>query len=568
MATWLINDVTLATLGLANPKPAYTSMQADVFTVDHLTAAWDADPIFAYGQQIVVKKDGVTVFVGKVRSAPCFAGPNAESTSYEILGPWDWLARRKLVQNQAVYPDTGVGPPTMAPQGLIILNQDDEGNTVTVAQALETIINQAIAVGVPILLGDILGFDYKVAWDEIADLTFSDAITRLLATATDVVVHWDYTTVNGLGNPAPTIHIVRSADLEQVTLAIAPANTPVSAFEAGTYAAFETVRAVKREDLMSAGVFLTYRRVNTVDGNNYLQLVQRNAGTGEPTDENAVVHTIQLAGSSARTVAQPCVTALIPVSIGTETLNEGDAGFEDALKFLGRCEAWLLDHALKVTKLKPIGAFSSFYRRALEPNPATGAMEEVPAEEVDYSLTRELVDGNVAPWMITGGLNRKVQEQEVCYEITCEIRLGGGPTPYNGSIVKRAFTATNASNRTYSYLEADGSGTPEETPEGLEDALLADATLPRYDLTFTLKERDCALAIRPGKAINLSGGRAEWLTMKAIVQSASADPTTGTTNVTCGWPKQLTPDVLQSRYRLNRIKRQANLGLTRTTGIF
>jgi hypothetical protein len=550
--TWLINGVTPASLGLAVPRITEGNLTPDVLTLDHLTAAWDADPIFAYAQTLTLTRAGVTVFVGKVRRFPRFAGPTAETTSYEVLGPWDWLERRILQQNQAVVVDPATSTiPTLVPQGLIILNQSDAGATVTISQALTTVINQAISVGVPILLGTIVGFDYSMSWDEVADLTHADAIIRLLASAPDAVVRWDYTTTTG-GVPTPTIHIGRRANLSAVLLAIAPANTPVSAFEAGTYASFETVRLTSRPDLVISGAHLTYRRVNTVNGETFLRLEQQTAGPGSKTDENALVRTVQLAGSSftETVLEQECKSTPLPSGLGTGTLTaSGD--IDQIVKFLrrgGNAEINSSNPFWYPVKLEGMG------REAMPVTDDDGA-ESTPA--LDTSLTRELLEGGITPWMEDTGLNRKGQVQQVSYRVH---------TPSGQYDLTRQFLATNVATRTYSYQESSDYTPPESTPSGLAATLYAAMSVLQHEGSFVLVARECAFTVRVGMVVNLTGGRAEWATMKAVVQSVVHDLTEGRTEVTVGWPRHITVDELMSIMRNNRLKFSAARGLIRTTG--
>lgn len=557
MPTFLINGSSPASLGLANPRLTYGSLMPDTLTLEHLTAAWDADPIFTYGQQIVLTLDGVTVFVGKVRTFPRFAGPTAETTSYQVLGPFDWLQRRALLQNQAVVvaPATSTVP-TLVPQGLAILGQSDAGTSVLISSALATVIDQAIAAGVSILRGSITGFDYAIAWDEVADLTIADAIVRLLGSSPDAVVFWDYTTTT-TGSPTPTIKIGRRSNLTSTSLSIAPAG----AGGTGSYALFESLRLTSRPDLVVPGVFINYRRINTVNGNNYLAIESESAGSGLASAENALNRTVTLAGSSftSSMVEQACVTAIIPTALGSGVLTPASGtDFTAVLAFFARGNKWLLETGTSVTKLTP----STQFRWALAPNATTGVMEEVTA---NTALTRELTEGAITPWMRDTTLNRRGQEQEFSYEVEATRTISGVSTTANGTIT-RSCLATNCSTQTYSFQESASSTLQEPTPSGLAAAVYAAMSSLQHEGSFTLVESECTLAIRPGKVVNLTGGRTEWTTMAAVVQQVSADLETGRTEIQVGFPTQLGPADLVEIYRANRFKRGADRGSYRASG--
>lgn len=64
----------------------------------------------------------------------------------------------------------------------------------------------------------------------------------------------------------------------------------------------------------------------------------------------------------------------------------------------------------------------------------------------------------------------------------------------------------------------------------------------------------------------MSGGRASWATMRALVQRLVADIDAGRSEITYGPPKQLGPDDLVDMLRANRLKKPAERGLARATG--
>ena len=146
--TWKLNGTLLHELGLKEGRLTYANLQPDTLELRHLTARWDADPLFDYGDAVRLDKVEINaatgdvvatecVFRGKAREFPRFFGRDAESLSYVFAGPWDELKRRPLLQNQAVVVDPLVSEiPTMVPQGLVILAQDDGGETVSLDQAL------------------------------------------------------------------------------------------------------------------------------------------------------------------------------------------------------------------------------------------------------------------------------------------------------------------------------------------------------------------------------------------------------------------------------------------------
>lgn len=550
---WKINGQTPAALGLSQLVLTYASLQADTLTFAHDGAAWDADPLFAYGSTITLTRDDVPVFIGKVRRTPRFIGATAESVSYEVAGPWDWLERRALLQNQAVVldPETS-GVPAMVPQGLAILGQSDAGTTVNLADALAAVLAGAAAAGIDVAIGD--GFDYPVVWDEVADLTIADAVIRLLGTAPDAVSWIDYATL--------TLHLARRAHLAEAELEVAPAN------EGWTldFAPLESVQVVERPDLVPSGVTLFYRRIDTINGRPYLRLFTDAVGAAADA-ENAIVRTIELAGASynSTTLEQPVVVAPLPAHLtaaGTITAASNAAAFAALSKFWKRKIPWLNDPGVT------INAFRATARTISADSEAVGEDgAPLPAPVLDTSLPNELIEGYLTAWMEDTTLNRKGQDQTYSAEVSADIEVGGKVTRRIERLTAGVM-ATNCSTRTYRWSESSGSIAPEPTPAGVAAKIMAALSVLPVEGSCVLIEEECGLGIRPGQVLNLAGGRASWATMRALVQRLVANIDEGRSEISYGPPTQLGPGDLVDLMRANRLKRPADRGLVRATGKF
>jgi hypothetical protein len=564
--SWKLNGTFLHELGLVDARLTYANLQPDTLEVRHLTARWDADPLFAYGAVVVLTRvvldsddhsviSSTAVFRGKCRGFPRFLGRTAESLSYTFAGPWDELQRRMLLQNQAIVVDPSVSTtPTYIPQGLIILNQSDGGSSVTISLALGTIIAAAIAAGVSIELGDVTGFDFAAPWDEVADLTIADAITRLFQVAPDAVAWIDYAPAT------PVIHFSRRAELDAVTLPL----SLVGVGEWPAYAALDSLRIRARPDLQVGYVAIDYRRINTENGESYLTIQQDTAGTGSRTDENALVRTVQLAGSSytSTILTQECKTLVLAGALGngtldtsTVTLASDASAFNELVKFWKRKIPAL--NAAGVT----ITGFRNRIRKAAEVADEAGEPE---TPTLDTSLVRELIEGAITPWMRSSGLNRKAQEQN--YEVEIAYTDADGATVIGG--YSAPVMATNASTRTYSHEESSDSVAAEPSPLGMAASLLTALSDLQHEGDVTIIEQECSLAYRPGKVLGFTEGRAEWEEMGALIQSATCDLDTWRTSLTFGWPTALGPADLVEIFRANRLKRPAQAGLIRETGKF
>lgn len=551
MATiWKINGQLPAALNLAGFELKRESLAEDVLTFRHEEAAWDAAALFPYGTLITLTRQAgaaapVVEFIGKVRQIPRFLGATAENLSYVVEGPWGWLKRRPLIQNQAVVvdPETSLVP-TMFPQGLAILGQSDAGTSVQLSAALAAVLAGAPAAGVAVVIG--AGFDYGIKWDEVADLNIADAVIRLLATAYDAVSWIDYTTT-----PLPTLHIARRAALAAYTIKVAPAGEGLDT----AYTPLDSVSVIEREDLVPSGVTIHYRRIDTVNGTPYLRIFTDSASDNlgyQPTDENALVRTIELAGSDYTSTVLEQPVRVTPLSVYlTEggTITSGDA-FAALSRFWKRSVAWLNDAGVVIKGFRATGRVKT----------------DMDSEELlDLNLNQELVEGFITEWMESGSLNRKGQAQTFRAEVAAEVTTEEGTT-LRKELLTADVMACNCATRTYRFTESSQATPAEPTPVGLAAAVYAGLRVVPIEGGCKIVEEECSMAVRPGLVLNLEGGRPAWETMRALVQRTVALIDEGDTQVTYGPPKQLGPDDLVDIMRANRFEKASARGSVRASG--
>jgi hypothetical protein len=559
--TWKINGQDPAALGLSGLQPSYVSFAADTLTFTHAGAAWDADPLFAYGATITLTRHvdggaGVKWFVGKVRRTPRFLGAEAESLSYEVAGPWDWLQRRALLQAQAVVLDPEVSTvPAAFAQGLSILGQNDAGGSLALGDALAAVLAGAAAAGVAVVIGE--GFAHGLSWDEVADLTLADAVVRLLGSAPDAASWVDYTT-----EPLPTLHIGRRANLAEVTISVSPEGHGLDA----AYTPLESVQVTERHDLVPSGVCIYYRRIDTINGTSYLRVFADLApADADPAAENALVRTVELAGASytATLLEQPVKVAPLSVYLAGEgviTPAEADA-FAALSRFWKRKVGWLSGEGVEIL---------SFRARARALTPTAGVVDEEgdeeEPEELDATLNNELMEGFITPWMEAPGLGRKGQDQTFTCEVEAVVVDADGAGTRRVEQLTAGVMATNCTTKTYRVAEAGEAVAPEPTPTGAAAAIYAAMSVVPIEGSCVVVDEECSLVVRPGKVLGLAGGRPGWATMRALVQGARVNIDAGRTEVTYGPPKQLVPGDVVDVMRANRLKKVADRARLRATG--
>ncbi len=82
--------------------------------------------------------------------------------------------------------------------------------------------------------------------------------------------------------------------------------------------------------------------------------------------------------------------------------------------------------------------------------------------------------------------------------------------------------------------------------------LLEAFSTPHYQGTVSILEDECSGDRGLGNVLNLTGGRPEWGTMKAVIQQMTEDLDTGRTTYTVGPPEHLGPQDLIELQRCDR----------------
>ncbi len=555
--TWKINGSTLTALGLKNLRLMLFNMQADECAFDDPGAAFDADLVFAYGTDIVVTWNNggadVCVFRGSVAETPRFLGAKAESIKYKALGRWRDLERIPFVQ-QFKIADTPSNPASTLsnlPLGLLILHQGDNGASALLSVSLTYVINSAIDAGAAIALGTVgAGLAFAVPWDEATDLSCADAIKRLLQLTPDVVASWDYTV-----NP-PAVSFTRRANLTAVNLPVATAG----AGGLGTaYAPLDTVTLTPLYHLQASGVYLIYVRTDRTDGTPWLLVaVDKYPGGTTANQKDAITRTIKLTGAVTQntSLSQDVTTAALPsaaLQIDTLVTAAIDAGnFATLSTFWTKHCPHLMAAGITIKGFRH-GHQAPTSNDAASPNAA---------------CVRELLAGSITDWMIN---DQSIQVEE--QNVRCQIRYDVITDVNTGAIERKEenlsiqITATNASTNTYTELQDTSYTAPETAPAGLAQAIYNGVSQLHYDGSFDLVGYDPPLTVGVGNTVNLTGSRAEWTGMIAVVQRVSLDVDLGRTTVNVGWPRQLMPADLMAVWRANRTRRPVEDAGARNTGL-
>ncbi len=273
---------TAAELGVTDLVRRRINQGADVCLVQVDARPVGIPPVFAHGESVVVARNGVTWFAGRVTAIPASGDGEAQGQVYRLSGPWWFL--EQLVARQQWSVRGGAGS---AWTSRLILGQATDGSPMTTGGVILQTLQAVIAAGAPLQAG-LIDPDLTPPFDEVRELTCAEVVQAMLRWHPDCVAWFDYATA-----PVPTWHCRRRANLPPVTLAVGSA--PLAA-----------VRGVTaRHDLAVPAVVLNYEVAIEGDGGTTLLDVVTDAAPAGATGQEfgAVVGTIPLRATGAVTDA-------------------------------------------------------------------------------------------------------------------------------------------------------------------------------------------------------------------------------------------------------------------------
>ena len=166
--------------------------------------------------------------------------------------------------------------------------------------------------------------------------------------------------------------------------------------------------------------------------------------------------------------------------------------------------------------------------------------------------TNILVAGQITQWMQD---ERGIDAGQFTVSCTVETTVDG--QTYTSKELSRTFTLTNATTKRYR-----GKFTPgwsEAAPDGLAAAFYAAASALQYAGNIVAEENECVVGrTLIGKKLNVTGGRADWETMGAVVVEVSEDFDNGETSVVLGPQSALTPQDMIDLIRCSRLRSKSS----------
>ena len=527
-ATWRISDgsdgigwdegYTLAEQGITDLKIRYCNHADDV-------ATWIAEgndlanaPFWEHGAAIKIWKDAECVFCGVISSLPRYGTGTGQRHQFEARGGWYWLTKGFYTQSYKVHNADGTTGDCSKTR--VIIGYGASGPATPNAQLAE-IVNQCAARGgkiAPVTHGAWDDGDHNIdvatVWipgDEQVDLTWADAVNRILRWFPDTSVWFTYDT--GM----PVCWMVRRSALPN---------------RVNDIAVLEEVDVTPRHDLVVSGVRIDYEIVTEVadqadetQTHRYRKVVSRTAGNASAL--GAAHFTVELDGGTETRLRQKIQTENLPATAS----GAGSVWQDFFRKYIPELEGKVLD---------------SFTCNNQTWFPRTGT---------GVTLPRVLLRGEVQPWM-----NRAAQETRLEFSASYHDQ--------DNQWIDRTFcvtlTLTNAATGTYTAKTRTAG---EDVPDGLAAQVFAAVGSLYWEGRIARIGEDPPDIGMPGELIDLSGGRPEWYRhttaggvsydgMLSPVQSTEWDVGAAKTTVAFGPPAHLGLQDLIELAQANR-KRQA-----------
>lgn len=502
---------TLAEWGITQLVRRRSSQAVDVVSFVLEGLDFDADAPFAANQEVVITKDSVGWFRGRITGQRRDAVGAGEQISYEVAGPWWYLARLVYQQTWTIY---GVGP---VYKSHCLLNTWADGNAMNTQDQMDDILEwaktkaQAAFGAAPFQWTKANLPSIQIPSDEVRDITCEEAFRKQLRWLPDAVAWFDYST-----NP-PTFHCARRASLSTVSV---PVGAPMTA-----------VALVPRYDLQVPSVVIKFEQVNTVDSATWANVIRQNyppAATGE--EFGALCATIDLQGWSISSIS---------ASVKVGTLPSTATDWWEWLK---------LKHPTLASSRVSLTEVLSFSR----------APSEVPS---DPTLPRELLGGQVAPWM-----GYSAQDETVKFRIQYAILNPSGTYVVESKDEEFAINikTTDAITGTFTTVGEVIAG--EDPPSGLAQALYDALSVLEWAGSVTFQEEEIGGTVGIGTLLRITGGRTEWTTMDAMVQEVVEDVESGTTTVSVGPPQHLGARDIVELLRIGRFRHVFTPAAARASG--
>lgn len=518
-SVWTLNDSTLAALGLTLVGGSFHSYGVSSMRLAR-DCDFDAAPLFSFGADVILARDGAPVFQGKVDSNPTAADGQAEGQSLTIVDAWADLMTTGYQEEWAYGTGTVLLPRAVVGLGYNAISHEWE--RITAAQQIKAVIDFAITNGVALQAGSFptgAAAGPLMIPSEVANVTCEEMIRLCLKLHPDWIPFIDHSTT------PPTFHVVPTG------------TATVATFDVSELDAFQIVH---RTDMLPDAVRVVYELATTIDDEVFRDVViDKYPASGPDAGPRVITATIPLAGMQMQIQKSRIQTRSIPTGVGAAA----DAYIKKRFPAMAAADT---DHFV-VTKWER----SVIAEADAMPDPISA---QAPKVELDNptdpdELPRELLKGTLEDWM-----RRKVGTVRIDMTVAA---LSGATDAERAAIATLpcgfTVTATNATTKIYKGITSWVA--PESVPTGIaEDTYKAILAAMTYQGKVVLTDREVGGTSYHGRAINVTSGVPGWATMKAPVHTVDFDVETGRVEIGFGPIPTLAPADFLELQRILRFR--------------
>ncbi len=545
-------ETALADLGvdMESVTGEFMSMAPDVFSFA-IAGDITADPLWPFEAVVKIRTGrtrtggpgawvyagGALEFTGKRLAAVLDGRPEYNGVIYQFAGPAYDLQETPYQQVAMTY----IGTPALGSylvSDLVLFTrlgplpfQISYINTgAQIRDILQHLLDQYAAQGMtaPYQIGTIDPATNVMTY-QVKDIKCLEAIEMCLRCHPDCTMYFDYAT------SPPTVHVRARANLAAVTRAF------------GNGSDHKSFYLVPRPNLQARCVVLYFKQTNQVNNDSLTAVTKQKYPLDGPEGGlRVLVQTIDLQGYN-----QTHVTGTMKVS----TPNPSWRG-------------WWQRYVADLRSLR-VRNFQVQDYTVLDLNGA-------PVSLAAYPNVLEADGGSICPWMtLPNGTPivavEAIISAHVSYDEYDRDAVGDPETATNGirkdsfsyRVISTKVTLTNGVTGTYDALAS--STDAEQIPVGMAQAVYQACAQLQYEgrdiRVATISPSD----VRMGNVLNLSGGRAEWLNMNALVQRVSKRYGRGFAEVTVGPARHLGAGDLTQLFLINRFRRVMYNPLARAT---
>jgi len=502
-------EKSFADWGLGRPQLNEPASAAAELTV---AAVEPVDGVDLLTGNVIVRRDGVVVFSGIVVETPKSGDGSGESGMYRARDFWHLLEQTVFHQSRKSW-DNATEQLVDVFTTHCWLGQRVDGTYQNTGEQMAEALSYARDVAA------LEGYDFQfdatgfpaldVPVNEVRDVTCAEVLRLMLRWSPDAVVWLDYSTFEAGG---PTFRCKRRQALDAVSLAI----------DDDRLAGLEIT---PRADLLRPAVKLTYEIAEQVDGTAYVRTLHDiHPPTASGRELGALAATINLQGAVVQTIAQEVVADPIAAA-HTDTAT--------------RLAWWK----------KQFPELAGDDIQSVEIDAGTVIRSGV------NTYPNQLVDGTLADWM---GVQH--EEEVVTAKAFIQDDTGG-----HWKTLPVRLLATNATTGEYRFNQAVSH--PEPIPVGLAADVFEGVSVLHFQGSLVLREEEASGALRVGQVLNLTGGAAEWASMRALIYRVAVDLESGETRVEFGNPEHLGVPDLVELLRAARSRNLSTLPLVRTSGV-